>query len=81
MARGEEGDEVADLGPLGIGEPSETRIGGGAEPESRKLVGESRWLDPPERREDLDEGDAGHVRCAEEIGWRRACPRRPGGVE
>src|SRR5450759_4571778 len=61
VAGREEVDEVADLGALGLRQPGEARVRRPAEPESPELVGEPRALDPPERLEELDEGDPGGV--------------------
>ena len=77
----EEVDEVPDLGALGVRQPGKVGVRRPAEPESPELVREPRALDPPERLEELYEPDPGRIRCPEEIGRRRARPRRPGGIE
>lgn len=81
MASHEEGHEVADFGALGVREPGEAGIRHLSEPEPPELAGEACPLDPPERLEELDERDPGRVRCPEQIGRRRAGPRRPGWIE
>src|SRR5664280_3152253 len=74
----EEVDEVADLGALGLRQPGQMGVRRPAEPESSELLGEPRALDPPERLEELDERDPGRIGCPQEIGRRRARPRRSG---
>ena len=77
----EERDVGRHAGKLGLSQDRELTLGRAPEPKSPELVGEPRALDPPERLEELDERDPGHVRCAQKIGRSRARPRRPGGIE
>jgi hypothetical protein len=81
MACHEEVDEVSGLGALGVRQPGEASVRRPAESELPELVREPGALDPPERLKELDEPDAGRIGCPQEIGRRRARPRRPARIE
>jgi hypothetical protein len=60
-ARREEVGKVSDLPALGATKAIELALGREADSERVKLICESGAPDPPERLEQLDEGDAGRI--------------------
>jgi hypothetical protein len=81
MPRGEECNVIRDVRPLGCNEARDRGVERAPDAEPSELVGKAARLDHPEGAEELDERDAGQIRCTEEISRGRACPRRSGRIE
>jgi len=73
-ARGKEVGKVSDLPALGVTEAIELALRREADSERAQLIGESGALDPPERLEQLYEGDAGRIAGREQIGRSWSSP-------